>query len=120
MQGYTPVQADSQEGNVQDGSQREAEVADDLTNCLCPRPMIRVSLAELCRESQITQTKIEKDTDTFLSPESIRLEIAEKEPKIQTVQSEDFIFWARVKTSFENFEGCIRLKHPGTGNCEYP
>ena len=60
---------------------------------------LRVSLAELCRESQITQTgeKIETDKDTFLSPESIRLEIEEKEPKIQTVQNEDFIFWTRVK-----------------------
>ena len=47
MKGHAPVQAECQEGNVQDGCQREAEVADDLTNCLCLRP-VRVRLAEFC------------------------------------------------------------------------
>ena len=36
--GYSPVQADGKEGDVHDGPQSEAEVANDLTNCLCLRP----------------------------------------------------------------------------------
>ena len=40
----------------------------------------------------------------------MRLDIAEKMPKIQTNQNEDLIFWVRVKTSFENCQECICFK----------
>ena len=52
MKGHAPVQAECQEGNVQDGCQREAEVADDLTNCLCLCP-VRVRLAKFCIYMQL-------------------------------------------------------------------
>ena len=55
MGGPAPVEADGQDGDVEDGSEREEEVANDLADCLCLRPKIREFYPEIHNYLPVTR-----------------------------------------------------------------
>ena len=73
-----PVQVDCQTGNVQDVCNGNAEISNYLTNLLCFGP--KEGAAQIFVKYDNTHGY------TFLSPESMRLEMAEKKQKTHTHQ----------------------------------